>query len=642
MKILIVDDNADDRRLLKLSLEHYGCAIVEAVDGLDGLEKARTHKPDLIISDAMMPKMDGFQFLRTAKQDKNLQSIPFIFHTASYIGEKEKELALSLGAEAYIIKPKKPDDIWEIIKGIEESLKAKMGKPMPSKLLKEDEEYLKQYSQVVAAKLEEKIRDLEETKEEIEKREKKFCALMENSSDVILLISPDGNVSYISPSVDRLTGHTQEDMTGKNALVLVHPDDLANVPGIIKHGIEIPGFIGTVEFRYKHKNGSWRIFEAIGTNLLQDPSVNGIIINARDITERKKAEQRVIRLNRLYAVLSKANEAIVHIRKPEKLYQEVCRIIVDDGLFRMAWIGIVDPETLLVKPAAIYGHEDGYLKDKYVSVDESIPEGMGPTGIAIRTGGYFVCNDIEKDPLMEPWRDEALKRGYRSSAAFALKKAGEIIGTINVYSSMAYFFQEEEEVILFKSLAEDISYAIESMEIEKQRKQTEEALKESEGKYRVLFETSLDGIYQTDADNVFILINLAGAEIFGYKTPDEIIGRPVIDFWGEPKDREVFFSRLKRTKHVKSYPVAARKRDGETIHLEISSRILEDEQGGLLGVEGIIRDVTKRVKAENEIRQKVEDLENFYEMAVGRELKMKHLKTEIESLRAELSRFKKE
>lgn len=117
MKILIVDDNADDRRLLKLSLEHYGCAIVEAVDGLDGLEKARTHKPDLIISDAMMPKMDGFQFLRTAK-----------------------------------------DDIWEIIKGIEESLKAKMGKPMPSKLLKEDEEYLKQYSQVVAAKLEEKKR----------------------------------------------------------------------------------------------------------------------------------------------------------------------------------------------------------------------------------------------------------------------------------------------------------------------------------------------------------------------------------------------------------------------------------------------------------------------------------------------------
>lgn len=153
MKILVVDDNAGDRKLLRYGLEHYGCEVIEAVDGLDGLEKARAYRPDLIISDAIMPKMDGFQFLRTAKQDKNLESIPFIFYTALYIGEKEKELSLSIGAEAYIIKPKKPEELWEIIKGIRESPKAKMEKPVPSKLLKEDEEYLKQYSQVVAAKL---------------------------------------------------------------------------------------------------------------------------------------------------------------------------------------------------------------------------------------------------------------------------------------------------------------------------------------------------------------------------------------------------------------------------------------------------------------------------------------------------------
>lgn len=391
-------------------------------------------------------------------------------------------------------------------------------------------------------------------------------------------------------------------MIGKNAFDFIHPDDLVVAIGMIKHGIEIPGFMGTVEVRYMHKNGSWRVFEAVGVNMIHEPAVNGIVINARDITERKKAEHRIIRLNRLYSVLSKANEAIVHVHEPEKLYQEVCRIIVEDGSFRMAWIGVVDPEPLLVKPVAIYGHEDGYLKEKHVSVDESIPEGRGPTGTAIRTGGYFVCNDIENDPLMKPWREEALKRGYRSSAAFALKKAGKLIRTINVYSSMAYFFQEEE-IILFKSLAEDISYAIESIEIEKQRRQAEEALKESEEKYRILFETSIDGIYQTDANNVFTLINMAGAEIFGYKTPDEMIGRPVIDFWGEPKDREVFFKRLKRSKYVESYPVKARKRDGETIHLEISSRILEDEQANFRGIEGIIRDITKRVKAEESLRE---------------------------------------
>lgn len=102
MKILIVEDIADDRRLLRYNLEHHGCEVIEAADGQEGLAMAKAHKPDMIISDALMPKMDGFQFLRAVKTDDSLKEIPFVFYSATYTGYKEAELAISLGAEEFI------------------------------------------------------------------------------------------------------------------------------------------------------------------------------------------------------------------------------------------------------------------------------------------------------------------------------------------------------------------------------------------------------------------------------------------------------------------------------------------------------------------------------------------------------------
>src|SRR5512137_2172955 len=93
MNILIVEDNANDRRLLRFTLEHHGCTVIEARDGREGLDLAIRHKPDIIVSDALMPHMDGFQLLRTLKADPRLKSIPFIFYSDTYTGEQEEKLA---------------------------------------------------------------------------------------------------------------------------------------------------------------------------------------------------------------------------------------------------------------------------------------------------------------------------------------------------------------------------------------------------------------------------------------------------------------------------------------------------------------------------------------------------------------------
>lgn len=160
MKILIADDNRDDRSLLRCNLENHGCEMVtEASDGEEALAEAKRHPPDLIISDALMPHLDGFQFLRAVKKSPALKSIPFIFYSAVYTGYKEEELALSLGAEAFIVKPKEPEELWGEVTRILDRRAGKTAKA--GELKKEDEEFIRSYGEIVTAKLEERNRELE-------------------------------------------------------------------------------------------------------------------------------------------------------------------------------------------------------------------------------------------------------------------------------------------------------------------------------------------------------------------------------------------------------------------------------------------------------------------------------------------------
>jgi PAS domain S-box-containing protein/putative nucleotidyltransferase with HDIG domain len=145
-----------------------------------------------------------------------------------------------------------------------------------------------------------------------------------------------------------------------------------------------------------------------------------------------------------------------------------------------------------------------------------------------------------------------------------------------------------------------------------ERKQAEEELRRSEKKYRDLFDSTLDGIYQTDATGVFTVMNRAGAKIFGYESPEEIIGKNALEYWRDAKDRDVFRAELKVKKTVSTYHIKAKKKTGESIELESSSRIMEDESGNFLGIQGILRDVTERKKMEEEIFRVKQDWEDTF------------------------------
>lgn len=162
MNVLIVEDSGSVRKMLRYTFEHFGCTVYEAQDGVEGLDLAVRRKPDIIISDALMPRMDGFQLIRALKANAELKSIPFIFYSSIYTGEKEAELALSLGAEAFVPKPTEPVQLWEKTCEVMKEWEARQRNPAHPPAAESNEQYLREYSRIVATKLEEKVHELEE------------------------------------------------------------------------------------------------------------------------------------------------------------------------------------------------------------------------------------------------------------------------------------------------------------------------------------------------------------------------------------------------------------------------------------------------------------------------------------------------
>ncbi len=307
MRILIVEDNADDRRLLKYNLVYHGNEVIEACDGQEGLEKAKAHKPDLIISDALMPRMDGFQFLRAVRQDESIKKIPFIFYSAVYTGHDEARLAVSLGADEFIIKPKEPNEFWDEINSTLDVLSLKREKPVTAELLKEHTEFLEKYSQIVAAKLEDKVKELERIKKEIFAVQQRLQYLISYAPAVIysMEIEPPYGITFISDNITAMTGYeVMNFMENRNFWPdNIYPEDKERISeGFVR--LFEKGHIN-FEYRFRRRDGKY-FWLRDSARLVWDDHGKPVEIvgSCIDITERKTAEEetkaRMAELERFY------------------------------------------------------------------------------------------------------------------------------------------------------------------------------------------------------------------------------------------------------------------------------------------------------------------------------------------------------
>lgn len=208
--------------------------------------------------------------------------------------------------------------------------------------------------------------------------------------------------------------------------------------------------------------------------------------------DSKKTQEELLKANRLYAVISQINQLVIHSKSREDVFSGACHIAVEQGQLRMAWIGLINPETKRLVPVAWAGHEDDYLKKMTPIYITDIPEGQGPTGTSIREGHAVVLNSID-EPRFKPWREDAHKRGYASSVALPIKIDDEVVGAFSLYASTPSFFNREE-VNLLEEMVGNISFALESISKDSQRKKNEILLSRSEHNFRTIFEKSPIGI----------------------------------------------------------------------------------------------------------------------------------------------------
>jgi len=292
MKTLIVDDNADDRKILRYVLERRGCEVIEAADGEEGLTLAGNHGPALIISDALMPRMDGFQFLRKVKIDPELRTIPFIFYSSVYTGTKDEQLAMSLGADAFVVKPKEPEELWAQISAVLDRGKPR-GVSIKTGLLAEEEQYLNEYANIVTVKIEEKIRELEQARYRLEQSERKYRNLFTSMRDVIFVTNLDRTIIDANqPALREVFGYELDELAGKNSRMLYADDDAYNLSG--REFFNLKGYVEgkTIEVAARKKNGEIFSGEIFAFKLLDElGNPTGNIAVVRDISERKRAEQ---------------------------------------------------------------------------------------------------------------------------------------------------------------------------------------------------------------------------------------------------------------------------------------------------------------------------------------------------------------
>ncbi|MGD0781979.1 MAG: response regulator, partial [Candidatus Aminicenantales bacterium] len=238
------------------------------------------------------------------------------------------------------------------------------------------------------------------------------------------------------------------------------------------------------------------------------------------------AESRLRRLNQVLRAVRDIDHLITHERDPQKLLEEACRILVRTRDYTMVWIGNADPVGGLVQLAALAGDVGNSPADA-AAIRNGIGAGRMAADRAVQSQKPVIVDDVRTDPSFIPWRETAAKYGVLSVAAIPMPAKKEWAGVLTVYSDKAGILGAEE-IDLLSEMAGELAYALEALRDEAARRQAEEALQESELKFRNVFQNSRDAIVVSQ-NGLHVLENQAYLRLYGYDAPEELAGRPVLD-----------------------------------------------------------------------------------------------------------------
>lgn len=539
IRLLLVEDNPGDARYIRELLQEAtelsdrvtelgtdvgrptgkrerGTPLVDHETRLAaGLERLAAEDFDLVLLDLNLPDSTGLETLSTLRDHVD---IPVAVLTG--LSDKETGInALRRGAYEYLVKDEINSDL--LVRSVYHSIE----------------------------------------RWEHEREQKLFETLITESADVNAILSPEGDLRYVTPSVTRILGYAPETLTGAPVFSFVHPDDREAVREALD-AVTVGDRLSPLEFRVEHADGSWVVLEARSRNLLDDAFIDGIVVYARDVTERKRREQQIERqrerlasLNHLSGVVHRITDAAIEQSTREEIERTVCERLTASDTYLFAWIGEVDSTTRTVEPRAEANAGD-YLEGITISIDSADPRGDGPTGRAVRTRDVQVSNDVLADDDYGPWHERADERGTRSSAAIPIVHDETLYGVLNVYASRPDAFEREEQRVLGQ-LGEIIGHAIAA--VDRKHALTGDEVVEVEIQIR----GAVDGADAADSLNepvhVDRVVAVAGGAFLGYgsasedsitavrATAERVAGWEDVSVVSEPSDEPTFRIRWSET-----------------------------------------------------------------------------------------------
>jgi PAS domain S-box-containing protein len=338
-----------------------------------------------------------------------------------------------------------------------------------------DRKMLERLIEISSEEMKELNHQLREESTQIKKSENKFRALIEKNAEIMTLTLPQGELLYASPSLTNILGYSFEEYKSKPSTEYIHPEDVSSFIEQLMILTGKPGASIFIQHRLLHKKGTYIWCEGTITNMLHDPYVEALVSNFRDISKRKQAEEKTIHANRLYAFISQINQTIVHAPDAQTVFNEVCRIAIECGKFKVAWIGMIDVANKKISLSA----QCGFQSEDVAQFSDFHYEEPGATAHIVQTGSHFICNDVENEfPLMK-WRAYGTSRNFKSSMALPIKKEGVVVGAFYLFSEEKNYFNAEE-IALLEEATNDISFALDIFEKEHQRKLFEEKLTHNE------------------------------------------------------------------------------------------------------------------------------------------------------------------
>lgn len=486
--ILLVNDHPSWLEAARTILDSHEF-IISSADSLESAqEMARALPPDLIVSDLAISGMSCADICRRLKAEPCLTDVPILLITSPSGDDQSLIEGMEAGAD---------DCLHITASGV--------------LIRKKAERLISQFKEKRASESLSDIAEHNFVEKELRSGDERFRLLLENSSEVISIIGTDGGVRYQSPSIKQVLGYEPEEMIGKSAFALVHPDDQQKAAETLSIACDSRRFASAIELRFIHKDGTERILETVANNFLDEPVVAGIAINLRDITDRKNAEE-AWRLTQLS--IDRSADAVYRIGKDGKF------LYVNDSACRMV----------------------GYTRKEMLSM--------------------HLC-EIDVIFIAENWPEtwETTKR--RETFTFESRQRNKRGKIFPVEVSASYLEFNGKECIC--AFVRDIT----------ERKIMERALRQSEREYRNLFENATDTMVVFDPETGIILeANSRACEMYGL-TKDELLGVSLKVIAKDVEGGEERVREILTHGGIKNFETVHFKKDGTPIDLLENSSLIE-------------------------------------------------------------------